>query len=100
MIVLACLGCTVAAAAVAPTSALRVTLVAPDRSSAVELAGLQAAFTTGFGFESGIAGASAVGGAPLADMGAGGNFRGLRDLGRDGQTHRGQQGRNKGFHGR
>ena len=69
LIILACLGFTGAAAA--PTSALRVTLVAPDRSTAAELAGLQAALTTGFGFESGITGASAVGGAPLvAALGA------------------------------
>jgi len=53
-------------AGLAATSALRVTLVAPDRAAAGEMAGLQSALTSGFGFESMIAGAPAVGGAPLA----------------------------------
>ncbi|MBL9212233.1 MAG: ThuA domain-containing protein [Opitutaceae bacterium] len=50
----------------AATSALRVTLVAPDRAAASELAALHSALISGFGFETVTAGASTAGAAPLA----------------------------------
>lgn len=69
--ILALLG--VLSASFAATPALRVTLVAPDRAAATELAALQTALTGGFGFECTVAGSAAAGGTPLASALAAGD---------------------------
>jgi hypothetical protein len=58
-------GLSITCAGPAATPALRVALVAPDRTGAAELGPLQAALTAGFGFECTVSGGSAAGGAPL-----------------------------------